>query len=125
VDDVSYEAYDEANQKPLEGIFLSGWAREASSGLVGTARKDGQHGADAMMQYIATLPAEGDPKAPFETLEALIADQYPPVVRSEDYRRLAKIEEEKAEELGIEYFKFNTNEEMFEAMGLLAAENRS
>lgn len=125
VDDISYEAYDEANQKPLKGIFLAGWAREASSGLVGTARKDGQKGADAMMQYLATLPAKGDPKAPFEALDALIADQYPPVVRSEDYRRLAEIEEAKAEELGIEYFKFNSNEEMFEAMGLLTAEKRS
>ena len=64
-------------------------------------------------------------KAPFEALDALIADQYPPVVRSEDYRRLAEIEEAKAEEFGIEYFKFNSNEEMFEAMGLLTAEKRS
>jgi len=124
VDDTSYEAYDEANEEPLEGIFLAGWAREASSGLVGTARKDGQRGADAMLQYLATLPAEDDPKAPFEALDALVADQYPPVVRSEDYHRLAEIEEAKAEELGIEFYKFNTNDEMFEAMGLLAAENR-
>ena len=78
-----------------------------------------------MMQYLATLPANDDLTAPFKALEAATANQSPPVVHSEDYRRLAEIEEAKAEELGVEYFKFNTNEEMFEAMGLLTAENRS
>ena len=42
--DVDQPQSDEENSQPLDGIFLAGWAREASSGLVGTARKDGEKG---------------------------------------------------------------------------------
>jgi ferredoxin--NADP+ reductase len=122
VEDTSYEAYDEEAGKPLDGIFLAGWAREASSGLVGTARRDGEHGSQAMMQYLATLPEGDDSEKALSVLEEIVSQQYPPVVRSEDYLRLAQIEADKANEMGITYFKFNTNEEMFEAMGLLAVE---
>ncbi|HKJ26601.1 MAG TPA: FAD-dependent oxidoreductase, partial [Anaerolineales bacterium] len=52
---ISYEAYDEVNMQPIEDVFLVGWAREASSGLVGTARKDGEQGAAAVLDYLETL----------------------------------------------------------------------
>ena len=120
VEETSYEAYDEEKGQPLDGIFLSGWAREASSGLVGTARKDGEKGAEAMLQYLANLPQEGHPEEALSALEDFVSRQSTPVVRSEDYLRLAQIEADKANEMGITYFKFNTNDEMFEAMGLMA-----
>jgi ferredoxin--NADP+ reductase len=46
VDCCSYEAYDPDVDKPIEGVFFAGWSREASSGLVGVARKDGGCGDD-------------------------------------------------------------------------------
>jgi ferredoxin--NADP+ reductase len=116
----SYEAYDETTNEPVYGIFLAGWAREASSGLVGTARKDGQKGAQAMLAYLSEIPPTTDPQQAFARLDERLAGQSPPVVQSEDYLRLAAIEAARAEELGIEYFKFTTNEEMFDAMGLVA-----
>lgn len=119
VEGISYEAYNEQLGQPLEGIFLAGWAREASSGLVGTARKDGQKGAEAMLKYLATLPMESPDQPSLALLADTLSDQVPPVVRNEDFLRLAAVEEARAEELGIEYFKFNTNEEMFAAMGML------
>lgn len=120
IEGASYEAFNEATKEPVYGVFLAGWAREASSGLVGTARKDGQKGAQAMLTYLAEIPPTANPQQAFTRLEETLADQTPPVVRSEDYLRLAAIEAARAEEQGIEYFKFTTNEEMFEAMGLLA-----
>ena len=60
VDGLSYEAFDPEAQKPLDGIFVAGWSREASSGLVGLARKDGERGAKAVLQYLQTLPPLSD-----------------------------------------------------------------
>ena len=121
VDGISYESYDETKQQAVEGVFLAGWAREASSGLVGTARKDGEKGAQAMLQYLETLPPEDNPYDAIEALESYVMNLSGPVVRKSDYMRLAEIEKQKAEELGLEMYKFTTNEDMFEAMGLTVA----
>ncbi|TFG72131.1 MAG: hypothetical protein E4H27_03205, partial [Anaerolineales bacterium] len=40
VDNISYEVYDPVAGAPVEGVFVAGWAREASKGQVGLARKD-------------------------------------------------------------------------------------
>ena len=121
IDGISYEAYNEVKQQVVEGVFLAGWAREASSGLVGTARKDGEKGAQAMLQYLETLPLEDNPYDAIEALESYVMSLPGPVVRKADYLRLAEIEAQKAEELGLEMYKFTTNEDMFEAMGLTVA----
>jgi ferredoxin--NADP+ reductase len=117
---ISYEAYDPESGKTVEGVFLSGWAREASSGLVGAARKDGENGAKAMLEYLETLPVEPSVRAvkAFETLEAFLGELDKPVVAKQDLFRLEDIEIQQAEALGLESFKFSTNAEMFEAMGL-------
>ena len=57
VDDISFEAYDQEAGAPLSGIFVAGWSREASSGLVGIARKDGERGARALLQYLENSAA--------------------------------------------------------------------
>jgi ferredoxin--NADP+ reductase len=120
IGEVSYEAYNPETGSALEGVFLSGWARNASSGLVGTARKDGENGAKAILAYLDALPKEpdGQPKNAFLALEAHLADLEKPVVLKPDLFRLEEIEEQQAEEFGLEDFKFSTNAEMFEAMGL-------
>ena len=33
VDGASYEAYDPETEKPVEGVFVAGWSREANSWL--------------------------------------------------------------------------------------------
>lgn len=118
MNDLSYEAYDESTGKPVEGVFLAGWAREASSGLVGTARRDGETGAKAMLEYLDTLPDEGHPQSPIEALESYLTGVTGPVVRKADYLRLAEMETKQAEALGVEMYKYPTNEAMFAAMGL-------
>ena len=40
------------------------------------------------------------------------------MVYKPDLFRLEEIEEQKAEDLGLKSFKFSSNDEMFEAMGL-------
>lgn len=61
IDGISYEVFDPIENRPIEGVFIAGWAREASKGLVGTARKDGINAAHAIMQFLADKPdIQGD-----------------------------------------------------------------
>ncbi len=58
VDGNSYEAFDPQTDKPIEGIFVGGWSRKASDGLVGYARKDGINAAKAVWSYLQTKDAD-------------------------------------------------------------------
>lgn len=112
---ISYEAFDPRTQQPLEGIFLAGWSREASTGLVGAARKDGTQAAGAVRAYMKSKPAAAS--GALETLQARLQTLPVPTIGKEDILKLESIEAAKAAELGTEDFKFSSNEEMLAAMG--------
>ncbi|MGC1377966.1 MAG: FAD-dependent oxidoreductase [Anaerolineales bacterium] len=111
VNDISYEAYNPTANTLIEDVFVAGWSRKASSGLVGYARKDGINGAKAVLQYLQTLP----PTEPDEAALAARLEKLPqPFVTLSDVRSLVAIETEIARQRGLEFFKFGTNEEMLE-----------
>lgn len=116
VDGDSYEVYDPEANAPIEGIFVAGWARKASKGQVGLARKDAYNCAEAVMRYISDTP--GYDAGAREKLGARLAQLNKQLVRKDDWRRLEAIEQQKAAELGAESFKFKSNAEMLAAMGL-------
>jgi ferredoxin--NADP+ reductase len=118
VDGLSYEAYDPQANKPLEGVFVAGWSREASSGLVGIARKDGEKGAEAMLQYLHILAPLSDSAPALAKLGAALQRSGRKVVRKEDVSRLEAAEQAEAARLGLEEYKMKTNEEMLAAMGM-------
>ena len=118
VDDLSYEAFDPKAGHPVEGVFVAGWAREASSGLVGVARKDGENGASAVLQYLQGKKPDIDEAGLMARLESVIQKQGRPIVRYSDIQRLEVMEQAEAEQLGVEEFKMSTNEEMLAAMGM-------
>jgi len=120
VDETSYEAFNPELQQPLAGVFLGGWAREASSGLVGVARKDGTNAARAVLGYLDT--AEPKRKTALETLSARIGGLERPVVGEADLAKLAAAEAAQAAELNLPEFKFDNNEDMLAAMGKLQRE---
>ncbi|OQY84052.1 MAG: hypothetical protein B6D40_06110 [Anaerolineae bacterium UTCFX3] len=108
IDGVNFES-------TMEGIFVGGWARKASEGLVGYARKDGINASKAVWQYLQTLsPANADADA----LAAKMRGLDKPVVTNEDIKRLEAAEAEEAQKRGLQEFKFNNNEDMLNAMGL-------
>jgi len=117
VDGVSYELWDPSTARPLEAIFIAGWAREASTGLVGVARKDGTNGAKAVLQYLSSIPPRTAPNVDRLAPRALALAH--PLVTKEDLLRLAAAEQAEAGRRGVEEFKFATNEEMFAAMSLV------
>ena len=117
VNDLSYEVFDPEKGKPVEGVFVAGWSREASSGLVGYARKDGEIGTEAVLQYLETLSAPENTADRLQTVTEKMAKLPHPVVNKSDITRLIEIEGAQAEKLGLEDFKFATNQEMLTALG--------
>ncbi len=118
IDGNSYEAFDPDTDCPLEGIFVAGWSRQASSGLVGVARRDGMMGAKAILQYLQTLsPLD---RLPLKAIEQRLTLLPNPVFTKQDLAQLEMIEHQRAERLGLEEFKFCSNQEMLEAVGLEA-----
>jgi ferredoxin/flavodoxin---NADP+ reductase len=116
IDGLSYEAYDPNLSQPIQGVFVAGWSREASSGLVGVARKDGENGAQATLQYLSGQPVfNGD--APLQRLMEVLQRTGKPVIRKPDVQRLEEFEHLEAERLGLEEFKLKTNEEMLKVIG--------
>lgn len=118
VDGLSYEAFDMEKGKPIEGVFVAGWSREASHGLVGIARKDGERGGKAVYQYLQTLPQVMGKSEILEDLHLRLKRIGKPVITKDDIQSLEKIECSEAEKLGLEEFKFTSNEEMLEVLGL-------
>jgi len=111
---VCYEAFDPEACQPIPGVFMAGWAREASTGLVGAARKDGTNGAQAVLQYLRTLPPLGDTR--LAALRQKIEALGKPVVSKADWQRLEAVEQARARAAGTLEFKFDSNDAMLAAM---------
>jgi ferredoxin--NADP+ reductase len=120
VDGHSYEAYDSQNDRPLEGVFVAGWSREASSGLVGAARKDGTNGANAVLQYLETAPPlnPGAHKALDALADRLGRLPRPPFDKAA-WQMLEKVEQAEASRRGLVEFKFDSDEEMLQAVAAI------
>lgn len=117
VDGLSYEVFDPLKGQVIPDVFLAGWARRASTGLVGVARKDSTNAAQAVTQYLQTLPMTGDPVSE-RTRERLLKLPHP-VVDKAGLQQLEILEREQALALNLETFKFATNQQMFEALNLI------
>lgn len=116
----SYEAFDPTGGQPIDGVFVAGWARKASDGLVGVARKDGTLGAQAVLQYLTQQPSlqAADVDHDLAQAQARLSALHKPVVTKLAWQRLEAAEQAEAQRLGVEAFKFESNEEMLAAIGL-------
>lgn len=118
IDEISFEAFDPDLDRPIERVFVAGWSREASSGLVGIARKDGEMAAKAVELLLESLPPLRDPHQVLEELHSYLSHLNKPIILKTDLFRLEELEQVKAGELGLEDFKFSSNKEMLEVLGL-------
>lgn len=115
IEDQSFEVFDPAENKPLKGLFMAGWARKASTGLVGTARKDGTQGAAAVLQYLREKAAKNHNSVDL-IIEKLTTLKQPVIIK-QDIIKLEEIENERAVQLGLPEFKYASNSEMLKAIG--------
>jgi ferredoxin--NADP+ reductase len=113
---LSFEAFDPDTNRSVDRVFVAGWSREASSGLVGVARKDGENGAHAVLQYLQTLPPLRNFDGVLEELHDRLMRMGDHIVTKDQWKQLEAIEQEHAERLGLEEFKFGSNEEMLDAL---------
>ena len=117
VDNLSYEAFNPDTNSPMERVFLAGWARQASTGLVGYARKDGENAAEAMLAYLQTQMPMRDLENVLEKFEQRLGETHERLVDKPHLAKLEEIEKNEAQKRGVEEYKFPTNDEMFTAMG--------
>ncbi len=116
IEGTSYEVFDAAHPENEKGVFVAGWARKPSTGLVGQARRDGTYAARAILAYLAAEPDGHHIDIP-ALAPQLAQNGYLPVTKTA-LQTLAAAEKARAEQLGLPEFKFDTNEEMFQAMKL-------
>jgi len=112
-DDALFQAYDESTGQVMEGVFLAGWARKASEGLVGVAKRDGDWCAEVVERYLATKKASGHVKVVLDNLHSLLRKRQSHPVDVNGLRALEVAERSFAQKDDcIGEFKFAANQDM-------------
>jgi ferredoxin--NADP+ reductase len=117
VDGLSYEAFNPDTNQSFERVFLAGWARQASTGLVGYARRDGERASEAVMAYLHTQPPMRDLDNVMDKFKERLAETHQRLVDKDHLAKLEAAEMSEAQKRGVEEFKYSTNDAMFTAMG--------
>ncbi|MGH7148540.1 MAG: FAD-dependent oxidoreductase [Nitrospiraceae bacterium] len=114
-DDALFQAYDETTGKILDGVFLAGWARKASEGLVGIAKRDGDWCAEVVTRYLATKPPGNHAKVVLDTLKTILNNRKSHPVDVKNLRALEAAEKAHSSATDcIGEFKYASNQEMIE-----------
>ncbi|MBC7475061.1 MAG: FAD-dependent oxidoreductase [Candidatus Sericytochromatia bacterium] len=112
-----YELFDTDNNTVMKGMFVIGWSRKASDGLVGIAKKDGETGTKYVLSYLDTLTvAEKTADQRIESLKNLFKERNLTVVSKEDITLLEDVESQEAKKRALEFYKFNHNDDMLQAI---------
>ena len=109
-----YQPYDPDTQQILEGIFLTGWSRNASVGLVGVAKQDAERGMKVVNAYIASR--EGfDQVIVEQKIEAVmdkLEEKKVSFVTKADIAVLEAVEKEEAKKRNTWEYKYASDEDM-------------
>jgi len=108
----AYEAWDPTLNESLHGVFVAGWARRASTGLVGIARHDGEEGAKKVLEYLQDKP-ETRPLSAEALVAALQAKGATPVTKK-DLEILGRVEEQQARQRNLTSFKYSDDHTMLQ-----------
>jgi ferredoxin--NADP+ reductase len=116
--DEAYQVYDPTTERRLTDTFVIGWSRQASDGLVGKAKQDGERGVAVVQRYLETqAPGSAtnvDKK--LAALQALLQSRGVRTVSWADVQKLEAVEQQAAAERGLEFFKHSSNTEMLAAI---------
>ncbi len=117
MDGASYEVFDLKTNQSIQDVFLAGWARKPSVGLVGVARKDATNAVQVVLRYLESILPVSSPVS--ERVREKMLRVNKPVVDKQSLLRLDLLEKDRARELGVTSFKFATNEEMLRILNLV------
>jgi ferredoxin--NADP+ reductase len=116
--DEAYQVFDPETGKVCPGLFVIGWSRQASDGVVGRAKQDGERGMAVVNRYLERS-ASGSAEYLNEKIAALQEFLQSRGVRSVDYSdvlKLEAVEKLESQNRGVEFFKYFTDEEMLAAI---------
>jgi ferredoxin/flavodoxin---NADP+ reductase len=114
VEGITFEVGNPSTGDPLPGVFYAGWSRNPSTGLAGIARRDGVFAATAIGEYLASR--ENNTSVSTDELQTKMDALQLNYVTTEKLKLLEASESKQAEKLGLEEFKYATNEEMLKVM---------
>jgi ferredoxin/flavodoxin---NADP+ reductase len=112
--DPSFEVWDPAAQNLLAGRFVAGWARQASTGLVGIARHDGEVGANKAIEFVKAAP-ESDTSCA-DQVRGILEGKGLRVVTKLDLGLLARAEQRARESGSTSLRPFADNASMLQAI---------
>ena len=102
--------------KPVLGIYVTGWIKRGPTGIIGTNKLDAAETVQTMLadlgNGIVLQPATTDPAA----VEKLVRERQPEFVSYEDWSRLNELETEKGKSQGRPRVKFTDVKEMMSAL---------
>jgi ferredoxin/flavodoxin---NADP+ reductase len=113
-DEPVFQVWDPVALCELPGRFVAGWARMASTGLVGIARHDGELGANQAIEYVKTAPDTGTMSEP--EIEAHLRASGLRIVTKQDLTMLTLAEEREAEVQSTGAYRFSNNDAMLAAI---------
>ncbi len=114
----AYQPYDPATKKALDAIFVAGWSRNASVGLVGVAKQDAERGMKVVNAYLATKEGSsaGEMEEKIEALIEMLQKKGASVVTKADVELLEGAEQEAARARKTWDFKYSSDEKMLEVI---------
>ena len=115
-----YQPYDPETKSALDGIFLTGWSRNASVGLVGVAKQDAERGMKVVNEFLASKegfdPAVVEQK--IETVMDKLEEKKVAFVTKDDVAILEAREKEEAKKIKSWEYKYSSDEDM---LGVISA----
>lgn len=112
-----HEIIDPDTGELIEGVFVAGWARRASEGLVGIAKRDGVTCAKELLKW---LSEREPPRTPLKeirrVLDQRLRESGTRTVNLADVKALLRYEERLATEQGETEIHLRTDEAMFAAI---------
>ncbi|HEX9454550.1 MAG TPA: FAD-dependent oxidoreductase [Candidatus Binatia bacterium] len=114
----AYQPYDPESKKILDGIFVAGWSRNASVGLVGVAKQDAERGMKVVNEYLATKEglSAGQMEQTIEALMDKLKQNGASVVTKPDVDLLEGAEQEAAKARKTWDFKYTSDAKMLEVI---------
>jgi ferredoxin/flavodoxin---NADP+ reductase len=109
-----FEVWDPTASCVFPGRFVAGWARRASTGLVGIARHDGELGANQAIEFVKHAPDSGT-MSEAEIRARLEANGLRPVSKA-DLELLARAELQEGRARLSDTYSFVDNEAMLKAI---------
>ena len=116
----AYQVWDPEQGQPLAGIFVVGWARRASDGVVGRAKLDAETGIKHVLAWLQARPKRPAAEAQrvLDAVSAALEIAGTSPVTYADVQRVEAEERARAAEARVEELKFKSDDEMLALLRL-------